>query len=174
VLCTVTLPATSCSTSASLTAGSYEVTATYSGDTNHAASTSTAKFTITAVEEATVTTSTVSGASTTTPIPGAGTARSTEIIKDPAHGTAEIVDGHVVYTPADGFVGTDTVTVRVVDADGTVRVITVRIRVTGTTQARAVAHLAKTGTAVILPVLVGTALLLVGSAAVWVGRRRRA
>ncbi|MET4705378.1 Ig-like domain repeat protein [Frigoribacterium sp. UYMn621] len=40
-LCTATLPATSCATDATLAAGTYTVEATYSGDANHAASTST-------------------------------------------------------------------------------------------------------------------------------------
>lgn len=41
-LCTATLPATSCATSSTLAAASYEVTATYSGDANHAGATSAA------------------------------------------------------------------------------------------------------------------------------------
>jgi hypothetical protein len=46
-LCTVTLPATSCPTSTSLAAGSYPITATYSGDSNYAGSTATTTLTIT-------------------------------------------------------------------------------------------------------------------------------
>ncbi len=47
-LCTVTLPATSCATSATLTPGTYPVTATYSGDANHTGTTaSSASFTVT-------------------------------------------------------------------------------------------------------------------------------
>lgn len=42
VLCTATLPDASCASSASLAAGSYDVTATYSGDANHVRTTSAA------------------------------------------------------------------------------------------------------------------------------------
>jgi large repetitive protein len=47
-LCTATLPATSCGTSTSLAGGAYPVTATYSGDTDHATSTATTSFSVTA------------------------------------------------------------------------------------------------------------------------------
>jgi hypothetical protein len=171
VLCTVTLPRTSCATSAALPPGSYRVTADYSGDANHRGSTATTEFAITAVEKETVTVSTSDGKSTVTPIPGADTARSVEISRKPAHGTATIVDGRVVYTPADGFVGTDTVVVRIVDADGTVRLMTVKIRVAGSPS---LVRLPVTGVAVIVPVLAGTSLLVVGSAAAWTARRQRA
>jgi LPXTG-motif cell wall-anchored protein len=150
------------------------VTATYSGDANHNASTATTTLAITAVEKITKTTTSSGGATTSTPIPGADTAHSVQITGEPAHGTATIVDGRVVYTPDKGFVGTDTVTVRVVDADGTVRVVTVEIRVGGVARARAVLRLPSTGVAVIVPAVIGATLLLVGSAAVWVTRRRRA
>jgi len=47
-LCSATLPATSCQTLTSLTPGTYDVTATYSGDTNYNATTATgASFTVT-------------------------------------------------------------------------------------------------------------------------------
>ncbi len=47
-LCTATLPATSCQTSASLTPGTYNVTAVYSGDSNYNGATATgASFTVT-------------------------------------------------------------------------------------------------------------------------------
>ncbi|MFF3064948.1 Ig-like domain-containing protein [Oerskovia sp. NPDC057915] len=36
----------------------------------------------------------------------------------PGHGTATVVDGKVVYTPADGFVGTDTFTYTMTGTDG--------------------------------------------------------
>ncbi|MCW2601428.1 MAG: hypothetical protein JWM02_3257 [Frankiales bacterium] len=45
-LCTATLPATSCSTSTSLALGTYPVTATYSGDANHAGAAATTSFTV--------------------------------------------------------------------------------------------------------------------------------
>ena len=51
-LCAVTLPATSCGTSTSLAAGSYPVTATYSGDTDHASSTAPTSFTLTSIASA--------------------------------------------------------------------------------------------------------------------------
>jgi hypothetical protein len=172
VLCTVTLPATSCATSSSLPPGSYQVTAAYSGDANHRASTSTTAFVLTAVEKDTVTATSPAGATTSTPIPGAEDARSVEITGKPGHGTATIVDGRVVYTPERGFVGTDTVTVRVVGADGSVRVVTVKVRVGGPT-ARTPGRLPVTGVAVLVPALVGTALLVAGSAVTWSARRQR-
>jgi hypothetical protein len=173
VLCTATLPATSCATAATLQPGTYRVTASYSGDANHAASSATTQFVLTAIEKDTVTTSSASGESTSTPIPGAETARSMDITRGPAHGTATIVAGRVVYTPVEGFVGTDTVAVRVVDADGTVRVITIHVHVAGPrTQARG--FLPTTGSALVVPALTGTTLLLVGSAIVWGARRQRA
>jgi hypothetical protein len=169
VLCTAALPETSCSTSSTVPAGAYQVIASYSGDDNHEASTSTTSFVITAVTKVTMTASTSGGASTSTVIPGADSARSVAIIRQPAHGTATLVDGRVVYTPAAGFVGTDTVTVRVVDADGTVRFVTVNVSVAG-----AQARLPVTGHSVLAPGLIGTALLAVGCAAAWTARRPRA
>jgi hypothetical protein len=68
-------------------------------------------------------------------------------------------------------VGTDTVVVRIVDADGTVRLMTVKIRVAGSPS---LVRLPVTGVAVIVPVLAGTSLLVVGSAAAWTARRQRA
>ena len=47
VLCTATLPATSCSTAAALAAGSYAVSARYSGDANHTAAATVAASTLT-------------------------------------------------------------------------------------------------------------------------------
>ena len=46
-LCTATVPATSCSTAATLPPGTYPVTASYSGDTNHAGSSATTSFEVT-------------------------------------------------------------------------------------------------------------------------------
>ena len=46
-LCTATLPTTTCSTSSSLAAGSYPVTATYSGDSNYSSVSATTSFSIT-------------------------------------------------------------------------------------------------------------------------------
>ncbi|MET0155317.1 MAG: Ig-like domain-containing protein [Rickettsiales bacterium] len=39
------------------------------------------------------------------------------IVTPPSHGTAQIVDGKIVYTPIDNFNGTDTITYRIVDTD---------------------------------------------------------
>jgi hypothetical protein len=47
-LCTATLPATNCTTSTSLTAGVYPITATYSGDSNYTGSTASTSLTVTA------------------------------------------------------------------------------------------------------------------------------
>jgi len=46
VLCTATLPATSCGTSATLAPGGYDVTAAYSGDANHQPATATTAVTV--------------------------------------------------------------------------------------------------------------------------------
>ena len=46
-LCTVTLPATSCTTSLTLPKGSYAITATYSGDSNYSGSTATTNLKVT-------------------------------------------------------------------------------------------------------------------------------
>ena len=52
-LCTAVLPAASCDTSASLAPGTYPVTATYSGDSNHSGATATgASFTVTKADTA--------------------------------------------------------------------------------------------------------------------------
>ncbi len=56
-LCTATLPATSCSTSTTLRAGSYAVTVTYSGDSNYASSTATTNLTVTPAATTTTVTS---------------------------------------------------------------------------------------------------------------------
>jgi hypothetical protein len=47
-LCTATLPATSCTTSPTLPAGNYAITATYAGDSTHAGSTATTNLRVTA------------------------------------------------------------------------------------------------------------------------------
>lgn len=66
-LCTATLPDASCATSATLVAGSYDVTASYSGDANHAAAVTTAaaQLTVTPVAVGALL-STVNGASAAT------------------------------------------------------------------------------------------------------------
>ncbi|BEP12884.1 hypothetical protein acdb102_11950 [Acidothermaceae bacterium B102] len=46
-LCTATLPATGCGTSSALPVGSYDVTVTYSGDSNHAPATTSTSFVVT-------------------------------------------------------------------------------------------------------------------------------
>jgi Putative Ig domain/Bacterial Ig-like domain (group 3) len=54
-LCTATLPTTGCTTSTTLPAGSYPITATYSGDSTYAMSTSTNPETLTVLANQTVT-----------------------------------------------------------------------------------------------------------------------
>ncbi|GMA86033.1 hypothetical protein GCM10025868_12830 [Angustibacter aerolatus] len=129
-LCTVTLPDTACRTAADLALGRYDVTATYSGDGDHSGSTATARFRVEAVATTTRTTTTPQGTPVTVPVPGASTADSITVVGTPAHGTATVRDGALVFSPDDGFVGTTTVTLRVVDEDGTVTVVTVRVVVT--------------------------------------------
>ncbi|WP_426563776.1 Ig-like domain repeat protein [Angustibacter sp. McL0619] len=54
LLCAVTLPATTCTPSGPLPVGSYLVTAAYSGDANHVASTGTTTFEVTTIDTALV------------------------------------------------------------------------------------------------------------------------
>ncbi len=71
VICTVTLPATSCTPTVALPPGTYQVTATYSGDANYDPTISVLGLTITAPPTTPSTTSsastTASGTTTTTP-----------------------------------------------------------------------------------------------------------
>lgn len=63
---------------------------------------------------------------------GSGTPDVTDV-RNPDHGTAVIKDGEVVYTPDPGFIGRDTVTVEIIDRDGTVKEVTIEVLV-GRTQ----------------------------------------
>ena len=86
-LCTVTLPATSCTSSTTLPAGSYPATATYSGDSNHSGSSGSTNLAVTpAASTTTVTSSQNPGAinqpviytATVGPNPGSGTVAFTD------------------------------------------------------------------------------------------------
>lgn len=91
-LCTATLPATSCTSSTTLDAGSYPVQASYSGDANHTAdaSTNTATLTVTPVAAPTVT------ASVDHPSIAFGTTATFDTTGIPSGDT-----GTIVYTTAD-------------------------------------------------------------------------
>ncbi|MCD5314794.1 Ig-like domain-containing protein [Kineosporia babensis] len=54
----------------------------------------------------------------------------TKITGQPAHGTAKIVDGKLVYTPKKGYVGTDTVRYQVCDTTGVCSEADVTVKVT--------------------------------------------
>jgi hypothetical protein len=168
-LCTATLPATSC-TARGLGAGSYHVTAVYSGDANYLRTTADVSFTVTPAPKTTTTTSAPPGTTQTASIRGASGARAVTIGTKPKHGTARIVDGELVYTPARGFAGIDSVTVKVVHADGSISYQTVRLLVRAAARASASAPssgqgaLANTG-APVRSLLVAAATL-VGAGAV--------
>jgi hypothetical protein len=49
----------------------------------------------------------------------------TQVVDGAAHGTVELVDGQVVYTPDDGWTGLDTFTVEVTDEFGQTAIVTV-------------------------------------------------
>ncbi|GAA4623198.1 beta strand repeat-containing protein [Cellulomonas oligotrophica] len=96
-------------------------------------------------------------------------------VTPPAHGTAEVVDGRLVYTPAPGFVGTVEVEVVVRDADGVETTRTVQIVVTDPdAEVAAGPALAATGAQAAAGVAWATALLLIGLGLVLAARRRRA
>jgi hypothetical protein len=95
-LCTVTLPATSCSTSATLFPGAYQVTATYSGDADYAGVTATgAHFTI-----STVTTSMSEFASPSTIVFGSQDTLSVTGLPGGATGTVTFSAGGAVLCAA--------------------------------------------------------------------------
>jgi Bacterial Ig domain len=136
--------------------------------------TSTALVSVTVVPPPPVATddtaSTVSGQPVTIDVRGndnanGGGALTVQSVGDPGNGTARISDGKVVYTPDDGFVGTDTFTYTVATEFGT-DTATVTVTVTG-------AGLANTGapSAELLELAAG--LLLAGGATTALGRHRR-
>jgi hypothetical protein len=172
-LCTATLPATSCSAPTDLATGDYPVTAVYSGDGNHSGSSDTTSFTVVAVAKVGTAAATRSGTTSTITIPGASGAHSLSITNPPAHGTAKIVNGKLVYTPTDGFAGTDTITIRIVHADGSISLVTVTVDVQAPS-GEASTPLAFTGASILLPLAVGAGLLVIGSTAVMVTRRGKA
>lgn len=94
-LCTATLPATSCTSSATLDAGTYPVQATYSGDANHTpeTSTNTATLTVTPVAAPSIT------ASVDHPSIAFGTTATFDTAGIPSGDT-----GTVTYTTADGTI----------------------------------------------------------------------
>ncbi|WP_144762337.1 S-layer family protein [Curtobacterium sp. 9128] len=97
VLCTVTLPATSCTTPAGLPAGTHEVTATYSGDHDNAPNTTHDAVTIT-VEKA-VAPITV-GTSDATPMYGDPVTLTAGGLPADATGSVEFRDGDTVLCTA--------------------------------------------------------------------------
>ena len=88
-LCSVILPVVSCSTSSTLGAGSYPVTADYSGDANYVASSATTSFTLTKSSAYTMTAS----ASPSTTAYGNGVTLSVSGIPAPATGTVSFKSG---------------------------------------------------------------------------------
>lgn len=51
----------------------------------------------------------------------------TEVTEEPEHGTVEIKDGEVIYTPDDGYKGPDKFKVKVTDGDGNEEEIIIEI-----------------------------------------------
>jgi hypothetical protein len=62
-------------------------------------------------------------------IPGAPSDSTITKVDDPRNGTATIEDGSIIYTPKPDFRGTETITVTLVDRDGTVEELDVEIQV---------------------------------------------
>ncbi len=116
VLCTATLPETSCTTSTSLPAGSYAVTASYSGDDNHQGSSAATSFEVTRAATAVALVAGPGSHNVATPLTATG-------LPDGATGTVTFTDsdGTVLCTatlpatscqaPAGLTAGTHTVTV---------------------------------------------------------------
>lgn len=105
VLCTVTLPATSCTTPAGLPAGAYEVTATYSGDRDNAPN-STADAVPFTVEQAAVTLTL--GSSDVDPVFGDPVTLTADGLPDGSTGTVVFRDGDTVLCTATIGDGTAT------------------------------------------------------------------
>ncbi|MBT2502211.1 Ig-like domain repeat protein [Curtobacterium sp. ISL-83] len=112
VLCTATLPTTSCGTATTLPAGSYDVTATYSGDTDHSGATAAAiPFTVTPAT-ATVQASVDDGPNATVVYATAATLDST--------GLAPSATGTVAYQAGGTALCTATLPTTTCDTSGTV------------------------------------------------------
>ncbi|RKR76150.1 Ig-like domain repeat protein [Frondihabitans australicus] len=91
VLCTATLPTTTCQSSATLVPGTYQVTANYLGDANHAAA-SSAAVQLTVAKASSTLSDTVDGASSATvPFGSAATLAATGVASG-ATGTVEFTD----------------------------------------------------------------------------------
>lgn len=106
------------------------------------------------------------------------------------HGTVEVVDGKLVYTPAGGYVGSDSFTVEIVDNLGQSVTATVSVQVlaeavpptpepsvtppaSGSAPASPTTTLPGTGSNAGMLIWIGVALLLIGGAAGALGRNRR-
>jgi LPXTG-motif cell wall-anchored protein len=80
-------------------------------------------------------------------------------VADPAHGTAQLVDGEIVYTPDPGFHGTDSFQYTVVDQWGNTASAFITVTVAAPTQVPPVAKkdvaTTKAGTPVVITVLTG-------------------
>lgn len=99
------------------------------------------------------------------------------VVSAPAHGTASIVNGRVVYVPADGFVGSDQFSVQVIDDLG--QTVSVLVRVTvepGVGESPAVTgaspQLPSTGADILPYLLTAIGLMLLGFG-LFLARRRR-
>lgn len=163
----------------------------YTLSATNGTSTAVVRVTVTAPPVATRDAATTKGATT-----GAGTAVTIDVLANdeargggaltltgvghPAHGSAVVVAGQVVYTPAAGFAGTDRFTYTISTADGTATgtvsvVVTAPPTPTVTHQPEtaSAAPLATTGTPT--AALLGSGALLVGSGGLLAGvaRRRR-
>ena len=62
-------------------------------------------------------------------IPGAPADSTITKVDEPRNGTATIEDGSIIYTPKPDFRGTETITVTLVDRDGTIEELDVEIQV---------------------------------------------
>lgn len=95
-------------------------------------------------------------------------------VADPAHGTARIDGGSVVYTPDSGFAGTERFTyVAATLAGSDTAMITVTVQAQAQPQAQPQQPLAATGADDTRLVGLGVLLLLGGTATTVAGRRRR-
>lgn len=95
-------------------------------------------------------------------------------VGDPKHGTARIDGKQIVYTPDDGFAGTDTFPYTVSTPFGTATAeVTVIVPAAPTTSPPPTGPIAVTGTDVSSSLDIAVGLLVAGGALAVVGRRRR-